>query len=172
MVNTISYAVLLLSFAIIRATPIDTQNPTDTPPNTVVAPATQLRRDCSYASDAWLEMGGSSNGMPNPNGNKCCGLNGITCSMFRWTRRIISVEWEGKGLDGPLSESLFKLNQLKYLSFRFNSITGSIPDSVRSLTKLRYLYNLTYIESCQVTYWMATSLTRLGISSLLKWCML
>ncbi|CAA7032004.1 unnamed protein product [Microthlaspi erraticum] len=77
----------------------------------------------------------------NKNLSLCSSWIGITCDDFNRTTRVVAVRLPGVGLYGSIPPAtLGKLNALKVLSLRSNSLFGPLPSDILSLPSLQYLY--------------------------------
>nr|XP_043633355.1 probable inactive receptor kinase At1g48480 [Erigeron canadensis] len=68
-----------------------------------------------------------------------CNWSGVHCDNV--TNRVTALHLPGVSLSGSLPVGIFSnLTELKTLSLRFNSLTGSLPVDLSSCSKLRNLY--------------------------------
>ncbi|KAG8386337.1 hypothetical protein BUALT_Bualt03G0138400 [Buddleja alternifolia] len=67
----------------------------------------------------------------------CCEWEGVVCE--NGGNRVIMLKLSGKGLKGKVSESLSKLDQLKFLDLSYNSLEGVLPSKFSNLKKLEVL---------------------------------
>lgn len=66
-----------------------------------------------------------------------CSWQGIVCN----NSRVSEIHMPGRSLFGALPNGVLgNLSALTFLSLRFNSISGTLPPDLSSLTQLRYLY--------------------------------
>ncbi|XP_056846938.1 probable leucine-rich repeat receptor-like protein kinase At5g05160 isoform X2 [Raphanus sativus] len=101
--------------------------------------------DLASDEQALLNFAASVPHPPKLNWNKnlslCSSWIGITCDDHNLTRRVVAVRLPGIGLYGSIPPAtLGKLNALKVLSLRSNSLFGSLPSDILSLPSLQYLY--------------------------------
>lgn len=101
--------------------------------------------DLASDEQALLSFASSVPHLPKLNWNKnlslCSSWIGITCEPFNLTSRVVAVRLPGVGLYGSIPPAtLGKLNALKVLSLRSNSLFGSLPSDILSLPSLQYLY--------------------------------
>ncbi|CAF1790555.1 hypothetical protein HID58_089792 [Brassica napus] len=101
--------------------------------------------DLASDEQALLSFAASVPHPPKLNWNKnlslCSSWIGITCEPFNLTSRVVAVRLPGVGLYGSIPPAtLGKLNALKVLSLRSNSLFGSLPSDILSLPSLQYLY--------------------------------
>lgn len=80
----------------------------------------------------WNNRSGWS--VPGTPGDNPCGWSRITCE----NGRVTSIAMSENNLVGKLPESLTTLTSLKYLYFAGNSLSGNIPANIGDLTNLRH----------------------------------
>ncbi|XP_047973047.1 probable inactive receptor kinase At5g58300 [Salvia hispanica] len=69
----------------------------------------------------------------------CTSWTGVNCSTDG--NSVVGLRLPGIGLTGPIpSDTIGKLNNLRVLSFRSNSLSGSLPSDVLDLPSLRYVF--------------------------------
>ncbi|KAF8115215.1 hypothetical protein N665_0029s0058 [Sinapis alba] len=101
--------------------------------------------DLASDEQALLSFAASVPHPPKLNWNKnlslCSSWIGITCDVSNLTSRVVAVRLPGVGLYGSIPPAtLGRLNALKVLSLRSNSLFGSLPSDILSLPSLQYLY--------------------------------
>ncbi|KAL1221106.1 Phytosulfokine receptor 1 [Cardamine amara subsp. amara] len=69
----------------------------------------------------------------------CCNWTGVTCDSNNNIRRVSKLELANKKLSGKLSDSLWKLDEIKVLNLSHNFIKDSIPFSIFNLKTLQTL---------------------------------
>ncbi|CAH2074052.1 unnamed protein product [Thlaspi arvense] len=107
--------------------------------------AVLVSADLASDEQALLNFAASVPHPPKLNWNKnlslCSSWIGITCDDFSGTSRVVAVRLPGVGLYGLIPPAtLGKLNALKVLSLRSNTLFGSLPSDILSLPSLQYLY--------------------------------
>ncbi|KAK9682298.1 hypothetical protein RND81_10G063800 [Saponaria officinalis] len=74
----------------------------------------------------------------NTTGDNACTWQGVVCNP---AGDVIELHLPGVGFMGPIPSNVFpNLTSLNFLSLRFNSITGPLPNDLSSLTQLKFLY--------------------------------
>ncbi|KAK4420378.1 Phytosulfokine receptor 2 [Sesamum alatum] len=77
------------------------------------------------------------------NGTDCCQWEGVVCgdggSKSSAASRVAMLKLSGKGLEGKVSASLCKLDQLKWLDLSHNSLEGGLPLELSNLKQLEVL---------------------------------
>ncbi|XP_010452417.1 PREDICTED: probable leucine-rich repeat receptor-like protein kinase At5g05160 [Camelina sativa] len=111
----------------------------------LAATAVLVSADLASDEQALLNFAASVPHPPKLNWNKnlslCTSWIGITCDDTNRTSRVVAVRLPGVGLYGSVPPAtLGKLDALKVLSLRSNSLFGTLPSDILSLPSLQYLY--------------------------------
>lgn len=111
----------------------------------LAATAVLVSADLASDEEALLNFAASVPHPPKLNWNKnfslCSSWIGITCDDSNPTSRVVAVRLPGVGLYGSIPPAtLGKLDALKVLSLRSNSLFGTLPSDILSLPSLQYLY--------------------------------
>ncbi|KAG7549570.1 Protein kinase domain [Arabidopsis thaliana x Arabidopsis arenosa] len=111
----------------------------------LAATAVLVSADLASDEEALLNFAASVPHPPKLNWNKnlslCSSWIGITCDDSNRTSRVVAVRLPGVGLYGSIPPAtLGKLDALKVLSLRSNSLFGTLPSDILSLPSLQYLY--------------------------------
>ncbi|VYS65920.1 unnamed protein product [Arabidopsis thaliana] len=111
----------------------------------LAATAVLVSADLASDEQALLNFAASVPHPPKLNWNKnlslCSSWIGITCDESNPTSRVVAVRLPGVGLYGSIPPAtLGKLDALKVLSLRSNSLFGTLPSDILSLPSLEYLY--------------------------------
>ncbi|CAE6086902.1 unnamed protein product [Arabidopsis arenosa] len=111
----------------------------------LAATAVLVSADLASDEEALLNFAASVPHPPKLNWNKnfslCSSWIGITCDDYNSTNRVVAVRLPGVGLYGSIPPAtLGKLDALKVLSLRSNSLFGTLPSDILSLPSLQYLY--------------------------------
>ncbi|ESQ40431.1 hypothetical protein EUTSA_v10012946mg [Eutrema salsugineum] len=111
----------------------------------LAATAVFVSADLASDEQALLNFAASVPHPPKLNWNKnlslCSSWIGITCDDSNHTSRVVAVRLPGVGLYGSIPPAtLGKLNALKVLSLRSNSLFGTLPSDILSLPSLQYVY--------------------------------
>ncbi|KAG7554172.1 Protein kinase domain [Arabidopsis suecica] len=111
----------------------------------LAATAVLVSADLASDEEALLNFATSVPHPPKLNWNKnfslCSSWIGITCDDSNRTNRVVAVRLPGVGLYGSIPPAtLGKLDALKVLSLRSNSLFGTLPSDILSLPSLQYLY--------------------------------
>ncbi|CAN8298172.1 unnamed protein product [Cochlearia groenlandica] len=111
----------------------------------LAATAVLVSADLASDEQALLSFAASVPHPPKLNWNKnlslCSSWIGVTCDGYNRTSSVVAIRLPGVGLYGSVPPAtLGKLNALKVLSLRSNSLFGTLPSDILSLPSLRYLY--------------------------------
>ncbi|CAL9229228.1 unnamed protein product [Arabidopsis halleri] len=123
----------------------------------LAATAVLVSADLASDEEALLNFAASVPHPPKLNWNKnfslCSSWIGITCDDSNRTSRVVAVRLPGVGLYGSIPPAtLGKLDALKVLSLRSNSLFGTLPSDILSLPSLQYLYLQHNNFSGELTY--------------------